>query len=615
MESTINASLGGFSFQFDAEAYSHLKQYLSQLEKTLGRSADGKEIYNSVEERLAELLGSRVAEEKPLTLEDVQWATEQMGAPSDFAEEGEEAEEPTVSTPYRRRRLFRDPDGAIFGGVCSGIGLRYGIPVWAVRLLFALAVFYYGVGLVVYLILALALPKAITPPEKLEMRGEPIDFEHIQDHVKRQYEQAKEAVRPENIGRNSREAASGFFTATGSILGTVLLGLLKAILIVAGLILLIGSVLGLMTMTIVLVTCLNTDSATWISFWNLASWNVTMPVYWFSTGWLMQVLVYLVVAIPLVFLFLLGLHFVVRTSVRKRLVVGLLCFWGLVIVLLSGYSIARWMSVRAEAQHVIAKVNIPLSPADTLRVVGDTEFSYENLDEKKGEYLRIFSEGSNAALLGNVDVQIRESKDAQWRYSVVVKARGKTTLEAMKDAKTVSYTPQLIGPELHIPSTLFAEGHMEKVERIVVKLYVPEGGTIYVENSLLSHVRSAYSKRRRGKLFWDFEEYCRMQDGVLQEPEDATYNPEEREGVYSEEEDVTRDSSSSEDCCETEVERYEVNGRTVTITRYKDGSLTSEDSAKILSDLRELESDLKRLSRWVGIQDTSWRINWKFGNK
>lgn len=46
----------------------------------------------------------------------------------------------------------------VFTGVCGGIARYFGIRSIWVRLLFALVFFYYGSGLLLYVILAFALP-------------------------------------------------------------------------------------------------------------------------------------------------------------------------------------------------------------------------------------------------------------------------------------------------------------------------------------------------------------------------------------------------------------------------------------------------------------------------
>jgi cell division septal protein FtsQ len=47
------------------------------------------------------------------------------------------------------------------------------------RIIFAITAFWGGIGGVVYVILWIVLPEALTATEKLEMRGEPVTAENI----------------------------------------------------------------------------------------------------------------------------------------------------------------------------------------------------------------------------------------------------------------------------------------------------------------------------------------------------------------------------------------------------------------------------------------------------
>jgi hypothetical protein len=46
-------------------------------------------------------------------------------------------------------------------------------------------------GIIIYLILWIAIPAALTSAQKLEMRGEPITIENIKNAVKNEFDQVK----------------------------------------------------------------------------------------------------------------------------------------------------------------------------------------------------------------------------------------------------------------------------------------------------------------------------------------------------------------------------------------------------------------------------------------
>ncbi len=103
-----------------------------------------------------------------------------------------------------RKRLYRNPDGKIIAGVCSGIGSYFNINAWIPRVLFLVPFisFFFRWGhfgpltfpnflsfsfspgsFLIYIILWLVIPEAITTSEKLEMKGEKIDLNSIKNSV------------------------------------------------------------------------------------------------------------------------------------------------------------------------------------------------------------------------------------------------------------------------------------------------------------------------------------------------------------------------------------------------------------------------------------------------
>ena len=82
-----------------------------------------------------------------------------MGKPEDFMEPGEEEteadkpEDGSNKDQRLRRRLYRDADSRVLGGVCSGMGAYFNIDVVIFRILFVLSVFMGGAGVLIYIIL------------------------------------------------------------------------------------------------------------------------------------------------------------------------------------------------------------------------------------------------------------------------------------------------------------------------------------------------------------------------------------------------------------------------------------------------------------------------------
>jgi phage shock protein C len=64
-----------------------------------------------------------------------------------------------IHQSFARQGLVRPRDGRVLGGVCAGLGRRFGITPWAARLLFVLALMVIpGSQILVYPILWILMP-------------------------------------------------------------------------------------------------------------------------------------------------------------------------------------------------------------------------------------------------------------------------------------------------------------------------------------------------------------------------------------------------------------------------------------------------------------------------
>ena len=183
MKKTISANIGGILFQIDEDAYFVLEQYFRKIEAGYNYSAEGKEIINDLENRLSELLAGRTnSRSHTISFEDITWAIGVLGRPEDLGAKQSTYQGATGTSYYRpARRLYRDPDSRVIGGVCGGMGAYFDIDPVLLRVLFFVALFV-GFGALAYIILWIAIPKARTVSQKLEMHGEPPTPENIRKY-------------------------------------------------------------------------------------------------------------------------------------------------------------------------------------------------------------------------------------------------------------------------------------------------------------------------------------------------------------------------------------------------------------------------------------------------
>jgi len=186
MKKVVNVGIGGRSFTIDEDAYSRMDLYLQHFRSRLTCPQDQVgEVMNDIEGRIAELLVQETGYgQRVVSLDMVNKVASQLGMPDGSAEpnssSGQSGASSSGQTYYAEppggrsaapRKLYRDPDDKVFGGVCSGVAAFFNIDVSLVRIIMVVALLAGTVGFWAYIILWVVLPAALTPAQKCELRG------------------------------------------------------------------------------------------------------------------------------------------------------------------------------------------------------------------------------------------------------------------------------------------------------------------------------------------------------------------------------------------------------------------------------------------------------------
>ena len=83
------------------------------------------------------------------------------------------------------RKFYRDPEKKVIGGVMAGIAAYTGWDVGLLRVLAVLSVGLFGSGVIAYIVILAITPEAKTMKDKMEMTGEPITLENIENNIKK----------------------------------------------------------------------------------------------------------------------------------------------------------------------------------------------------------------------------------------------------------------------------------------------------------------------------------------------------------------------------------------------------------------------------------------------
>ena len=323
-------SIGGYAFTLEKAAAEEVGQYLKNLEAHYLGKPGGKEIMEGIEERMAELLLERCGRNGVATMADIQRLIGILGRPERI-----EADDPEPEQAQARpqKKLYRDLENKKIAGVCAGLGNYFNFDVVALRIIFcviALALFFTGAdegvwslsGFAAYAILWLAMPAARTAQERWAMKGDAGTLNDIQRNIRSGVEEMGDAARR---GMNEvRDTVRGHGNEIGKIL-----------LLVIGIILLLGGVSGLASVSVLGLKGPTLFSAPLDRF--LDDMSVNVPIFYdmVNTPWIM-VLAILAVVLPLIGLIYGGIQLIFGFKPPKwRPGLVIFVLWLVVLVVLA----------------------------------------------------------------------------------------------------------------------------------------------------------------------------------------------------------------------------------------------------------------------------------------
>ncbi len=203
MNKIFNINLGGYPFVIDDDAYDHLKWYVETIKSHFADSEGCEEIVGDIEVRMAELFEEKLSGQSIISKKELDEVIKIMGTPEDFGAQAKSDFGTSTATGSDKKkkykiktgkRLFRDEEDKVIGGVCSGIAAYLGIedPLW-VRLITVVLIFS-GIGFIPYILLWIIVPAAKTSGDRLSMKGEPVNIHNIGKMVEEGIEDFSEKV-------------------------------------------------------------------------------------------------------------------------------------------------------------------------------------------------------------------------------------------------------------------------------------------------------------------------------------------------------------------------------------------------------------------------------------
>lgn len=494
MNKILNINLGGYPFTIDDNAYEHLSSYLKTIHKHFKNSEGYEEITSDIETRIAELFQESLGNHSIVTHKMVREAISIMGSPEEFGAEPieETADYSNTSSGQKKKsdyktgkRLFRDSEEQVVGGVCSGIAAYFGIedPLW-VRLAFAAFIITGGIGFPAYLILWAVIPEAKTSSDRLAMKGDPINVSNIAKTVEDGVEQFTDKITEitdswDSSGKKKNFTGGKDSTEFKQTLneGMTFLGknirsflevfskVIKPIIFIVGFALIIA-------FTVV-----------WLV--SIISFFVGFPFLQFivpNQSWIayMGVLnLLLFVGIPILSMILLASRLVFRTKFNIKWSGGLTAFYILNVISLFGIAgyIGSQFSMGAESFQSSERI---ATTEETLNI----SFSENPYDESLFNFDGKLSIADNKLVNQLIHIAIEKAEGNEFVLIKEGHSRGKGLNEAKTLSKAIRHSVDIKGNELNIqPYFLLNQGEKFRGQHLVLTLQVPAGKSINFDNT------------------------------------------------------------------------------------------------------------------------------------
>jgi phage shock protein PspC (stress-responsive transcriptional regulator) len=481
MNKTVNINLAGMVFHVNEDAFKILKNYLNTLKNHFKNEESADEILKDIESRIAELLTGRINKKQTISITDVKEVITVMGEPSQYDDEIEQEKSQEQQHKEedlrkgKRRKVFRDEEGRMIGGVCSGMANYFDINVFWCRIIFFFLLFIIGPGApFVYLMLWIAIPSAKTTAEKLEMKGEKVNINNIEKNIKDELNiienkilDADKKYTKEIFGANSFfrkivdfciRVITGIFKFAGSCFGIFCILFGGVLLIVIFSFVFSGAEILFQNHPMVehvYSNFFNNKSATWLS---------------------------LFIGIPMVAIILFGLRLVNNTKIHINYKIGIFVLW--IISLFFLLNSAKDISIEFQEKAKNTIIENIITESDTLYLsMNDVNRGLVKTIPGLIPQFKVTPFEDNLIGIG-MQLVVVKSKNGNFNLIKEVIARGKNKQIAKERTEEVSFEFILEDDNLIFDDFFTISTQKWRMQELDLTLEIPVGMVVFLDHSL-----------------------------------------------------------------------------------------------------------------------------------
>jgi phage shock protein PspC (stress-responsive transcriptional regulator) len=492
MKKTFTINISGTVFHIEEDAYEVLQKYMVNLKNHFGSSDEGKEILADIESRIAEIfIEKSESKQAVVTIEMVNEAISIMGSPEDFNDEEEgESEEQTQGTEEakRKRRLYRDPEHRVIGGVCGGLGAYFNMDPVVLRIIFVVLLFITsGAAFLAYIILWIAVPKAKNTAQRLEMRGQEATVKNIEKSIKEEVNDVKESFKK---FKDSETYEKGRKTvdAAGDATYSLLKVLLRVAVIVIGVFLIVAGFLGLLGFILTSVV-----GHTFLSDLPMV-WSPDVQVPGFLSHFVEPgvftlgiILISILAGIPLLAMLYVGTKLVFRYKSNNTAIgLTMVGVWLIALVTLMIVSVGQIGNYKNRSSFTETKT-ISCDSCKTLYLnLGEDKYENYAREDFNINNMKMAVVDGEEVLLGSVKLDVEKAGNNEFAILVKKSSRGKTRELAKESSEKIIYNfTQKDSLLFFDPYFILAKDEKWREQEISITLKVPEGKAVFLNENMV----------------------------------------------------------------------------------------------------------------------------------